>query len=169
MRGVRRLLLLTLTLLLAAAVPADAKRVGMRVRAVAFCASKTVNVRLTDGSIVARRHVVPGREIQTVVKATKDLLLYVKIAASWSTVQRGQTIRVLADGPDGERWEWRFQTRNKKALRDPTNYQACLKLKTRSGKFLSRMQARPGSWRFSTRITAGSLVTTRGSITVRSR
>ncbi len=87
---------------------------------------------------------MPGRTIQSVVKESKDLLLFVKIKASWSTVQRGQTIRVLADGPDGEQWVWKFQTRNKKPLRDPTNYQACLKLKTRTGKFLRRMQERQG-------------------------
>jgi hypothetical protein len=169
MRGVRRLVLLTLTLLLVAVVPADAKRVGMSVRAVAFCTTKTVNVRLTNGTIVARRHVVPGRTIQSVVKGSKDLLLFVKIKASWSTVQRGQTIRVLADGPDGEQWQWKFQTRNKKPLSDPTNYQACLKLKTHTGKFLRRMQERPGPWRFTTRITAGSLVRSTSSVTVRSR
>jgi hypothetical protein len=169
MRGVRRLVPLVLTLLLVAVVPADAKRVAMRVRAVASCSSKTVNVRLTDGSIVARRHVVPGREIRTVGKGTKDLLLYVRIKASWPTVQRGQTIRVVADGPDGEQWQWKFQTRNKKPLRDPTNYQACLVLQTRTGKFLRHMQRSPGSWRFSTRITAGSLVSSRASVPVRSR
>jgi hypothetical protein len=169
MRGVRRLVLLSLTLLLVAVVPADAKRVGMSVRAVAFCTTKTVNVRLTDGSIVARRHVVPGRTIQSVVKESKDLLLFVKIKASWTTVQRGQTIRVLADGPDGEQWMWKFQTRNKKPLSDPTNYQACLKLKTRTGKFLRRMQDRPGSWRFTTRVTAGSLVTSTSNVSVRSK
>ena len=57
MRGVRRLVLLALTILLVAVVPADAKRVGLGVKGVAFCTTKTVNVRLTDGSIVARRHV----------------------------------------------------------------------------------------------------------------
>ena len=165
----RRLFILVPLILLVAVVPADAKRVGMRVRAVAFCASKVVNVRLTNGTIVARRHAVPGREIQTVVKESKDLLIYVRIKASWSTVQRGQVIRVRADGPDGEQWEWRFKTRNKKPLRDPTNYQACLRLNTRTGKFVRRMQARPGSWRFTTRITSGSLVSTRGIVTVRSR
>ena len=55
-----------------------------------------------------------------------------------------------------------FKTRNTKPLRDPTNYQACLKLKTRTGKFLRRMQARPGSWRFTARITGGSLVSLDG-------
>lgn len=165
----RRLGLLAIFVLLVAAVPADAKRVGMRVRAVAFCSTKTVNVRLTDGSIVARRHVVPGRAIRTVVKGTKDLLLYVRIKASWSTVQLGQTIRVQADGPDGEQWQWRYSTRNTTPLGDPTNYQACLKLKTRTGKFLRRMQDRKGSWRFTTRITDGSLVTSTGNVTVRSR
>jgi hypothetical protein len=169
MRGVRRLVLLALTLLLVAVVPADAKRVGLGVKGVAFCTTKPVNVRLTDGSIVVRRHVLPGRTIRTVVKGTKDFLLFVRIKASWSTVQKGQTIRVTADGPDGEQWQWRFKTRNPKPLRDPTSYQACLKLKTRTGKFLRRMQARPGSWRFTARITDGSLVTSTGNVTVRSR
>src|SRR5258706_10977266 len=114
MRGVRRLFLLVPLILLVAVVPADAKRVGMRVRAVAFCASKVVNVRLTNGTIGARRHAVPGREIQTVVKESKDLLIYVRIKASWSTVQRGQVIRVRADGPDGEQWEWRADTPTQK-------------------------------------------------------
>jgi hypothetical protein len=166
---VRRLVLLALALVLLAAVPADAKRVGMNVRGVAFCATKVVNVRLTDGSIVTRRHVVPGRQIKTVVKATKDLLLSVRLNASWSTVQRGQTIRVIADGPGGEQWQWKFQTRDKTPLRDPTNYQACLKLKTKSGKFLKRMQQAPGQWTFTARVTAGSLVSTTGNVTIRSR
>ena len=50
----RRLLLpvLAAAILLVAVVPADAKRVGMSVRGVAFCASKPVNVRLTNGAIV---------------------------------------------------------------------------------------------------------------------
>ena len=165
----RRLALLVLTLLLVVVVPADAKRVGMRVKGVAFCSSKTVNVRLTDGSIVARRHVVPGREIKTVVKGTKDLLLFVRINAGWSTVQKGQTIRVTADGPDDEQWQWRFKTRTAKPLSDPTPFQACLKLKTRTGKFLRRVQARPGSWRFTARITDGSLVRSTGNVTIRSK
>jgi hypothetical protein len=169
MRGVRRLILLATCLLLVVVVPADAKRVGLGVKGVAFCSTKIVNVRLTNGSIVARRHVVPGRRIRTVVKGTKDFLLFVRVKASWSTVQKGQTIRVLADGPDGEQWQWHFQTRNAKPLRDPTNYQACLKLKTRTGKFLRRMQASPGSWRFTVRITDGSLVSSTGNVTVRSR
>jgi len=166
---VRRLVLLVLTLLLVAVVPADAKRVGLGVKGVAFCTTKVVNVRLADGRIVARRHVVPGRTVKTVVKGTKDFLLYVRIKASWSTVQKGQTLRVLADGPDGEQWQWHFKTRDTRPLRDPTNYQACLKLKTRTGKFLRRMQARPGSWRFTARITDGSLVTSTGNVAVRSR
>ncbi len=165
----RRLVFLVLAILLVAVVPADAKRVGLGVKGVAFCSSKTVNVRLTDGTIVARRHVVPGRQIKTVVRATKDLLLFVRIKASWATVQKGQVIRVLADGPDGEQWRWQFNTRNGKALRDPTNYQACLKLKTRTGKFLRRMQDRPGPWRFTARITTGSLVGSTGNVGIRSK
>ena len=62
-----------------------------------------------------------------------------------------------------------LRTRNTAPLGDPTNYQACLKLKTRTGKFLRRMQDRKGSWRFTTRITDGSLVTSTGNVTVRSR
>ena len=165
----RRLILLVTCLLLVVVVPADAKRVGLGVKGVSFCATKVVNVRLTDGTVVARRHVVPGRTVRTVVKGTKDFLLFVRIKASWSTVQKGQAIRVIADGPDGEQWRWRFNTHNGKALRDPTNYQACLNLKTRTGKFLRRMQARPGSWRFTARITSGSLVGSTGNVTVRSR
>lgn len=165
----RRLALLVISLLLVSAVPAEAKRVGIRARGVAFCTSKTVNVRLTNGTIVARKHVVPGREIKTVVKATQDLLLYVRINASWSTVQKGQTLRIQADGPDGEQWQWRFRTHNAKPLADPTPYQACLKLKTRTGKFLRRMQARHGSWKFTARITDGSLVRSTGNVRIRSK
>jgi hypothetical protein len=103
------------------------------------------------------------------VAGSRDLLLYVKLKASWSTVQRGQTIRVIADGPGGEQWMWKFQTRNKKPLADPTNYQACLALNTRTGKFVRHMKNSHGSWRFTTRITAGSLVRSTGTVTVRSR
>jgi hypothetical protein len=169
MRGVRRLVPLVLTLLLVAVVPADAKHVALGVKGVAFCSTKPVNVRLTDGSIVARRHVVPGRRVRTIVKASKDLLLFVRVKASWSTVQRGQTIRVLADGPGGEQWQWRFSTRNKKPLRDPTAYQACLRLNTRTGKFVRHMKNSPGTWRFTVRIVAGSLVSSTGGVTIQSR
>jgi hypothetical protein len=168
---VRRLSLpvLATAILLVAVVPADARRVRMTVRGVAFCASKPVNVRLTNGAIVRRKHVAPGRTVETVVKGSKDLLLYVRIKASWPTVQRGQTLRITADGPRQERWMWRIRIHNARPLADPTNYAACIRLKTRSGNFLHRMQAAKGSWTFTARITKGSLVKSAGHVTIRSR
>ena len=160
---------LVAAILLVAVAPADAKRVGMSVRGVAFCVSKPVNVRLTNGAIVRRKHVVPGRTVQTVVKRSKDLLLYLRIKASWPTVQRGQTLRIQADGPKQEQWVWRIRIHNARPLADPTNYQACLRLKTRSGNFLHRMQAAKGSWTFTARITKGSLAKSSGHVTIRSR
>jgi hypothetical protein len=168
---VRRLSLpvLVAAILLVAVVPADAKRVGIGVRGVAFCTSKPVNVRLTNGTVVRRRHVIPGRTVKTVVKGTKDLLLAVRIKASWPTVQRGQTLRITADGPEQEQWTWRVRIHNARPLRDPTNYQACIKLKTRTGKFHRRMQAAKGGWTFTARVTQGSLVRSTGHVTIRSR
>ena len=160
---------LVTAILLVAVVPADAKRVGISVRGVAYCTSKPVNVRLTSGAIVRRKHVVPGRTIKTVVKNTKDLLLAVRIKAAWSTVQRGQTLRIQADGPKQEQWVWRVRIHNARPLADPTNYQACIKLKTRTGKFLRRMQAAKGDWTFTVRITQGSLVKSTGHAAIRSR
>jgi hypothetical protein len=168
---VRRLALpvLATAILLVAVATADAKRVGMSVRGVAFCASKPVNVRLTNGQIVQRKHVIAGRSVESVVKASKDLLLYLKIKASWPTVQRGQTLRITADGPQQEQWVWRIHIHNARPLADPTNYQACIRLKTRSGNFLKRMQAAKGSWTFTARITKGSLAKSSGHVTIRSR
>jgi len=161
--------LLAVAILLVAVVPADAKRVGMSMRGVAFCASKPVNVKLTNGQVVRRKHVVPGRTVQTVVKASKDLLLYLRMKASWPTVQRGQTLRIQADGPNHEQWIWRLRIHNARPLADPTNYQACLRLKTRAGNFLHRMQAAKGGWTFTARVTKGSLVKSAGHVTIRSR
>src|SRR5690349_12886848 len=98
-------------MLLVAGVPADPKRGGTGARGVAFCTSQPVNVRLTNGTVVLRRHVIPGRTVKTVVKGTKDLLLAVRIKASWPTVQKGQTLRITADGPNQEQWTWRVRIR----------------------------------------------------------
>jgi hypothetical protein len=168
---VRRLLLpvLATAILLVAVVPADARRVGISARGVAFCASKPVNVRLTNGAVVRRKHVVPGRTVRTVVKGSKDLLLYLRIRASWPTVQRGQTLRITADGPQHEQWMWRLRIHNARPLADPTDYRACIRLRTRSGNFLRRMQAAKGSWTFTARVTKGSLVKSAGHVTIRSR
>ena len=112
---------------------------------------------------------MPGRTVQTVVKASKDLLLYVRIKASWPTVQRGQTLRIQADGPKQEQWMWRFRIHNPAAAPTrPTTRPAC-RLKTRSGNFLHRMQAAKGSWTFTARITKGSLAKSSGHVTIRSR
>ncbi len=147
---------------------AEARRVGIAVKGVAFCTERSVRVQLSDGSIVTRTHVTPGREIKTVTPETKDLLLHVRINASWPTVQRGagQRLRIRADGPGGEQWEWRFRLRNAKPLADDTPYQVCLKLKTRSGRLVTKMKALPGEWRLSARITGGSLVTSQGGVTI---
>jgi hypothetical protein len=155
-----------------AVVPvAEARRVGIAVKGVAFCAERTVRVQLTNGSIATRTHADPGRQIRSVAPATQDLVVHVRINASWPTVQRGagQRLRVRADGPGGERWEWRFRLRNPLPLDDRTPYEACLKIKTRSGRFVTKMKANPGPWRLSARITGGSLVTSQGAVTIDAR
>jgi len=160
--------LLTGAAIVLAAGSADARSVAMSVRATATCAPRTVNVKLTDGSVAAVRHATPGRTITTVRAGTKDLYLVVRLKASWKAVQRrpGQHVLVTADGPNGEQWQFTYLLRKARPLADPTRYTVCLRPRTLKGSFAKRMRAVKGTWTFGVAITEGSLVGTSRSLDI---